>query len=131
MIRGLFQSLFQRRKNEPATAAVTPAPPSAGDDRRDEGRRWGDPVEILVWYQATPKDKATAWVLNRSPGGIGFSLDQEVPEGSMLGVRPTIAPETLGSAEVEVLACQPQAGRFMLSCRFTSQPSDELRALFR
>lgn len=115
---------------QPLAVAGAPASPDAGADRRVGFRRVGNPVEVLVCddkFAAAPK---RGWVVDRSRHGVRLSLMDKVDNGTILQVKPTVAPETVPWLAVEVRNAQPGDQSWEMGCRFMSEPSWELLLLF-
>jgi len=132
-------SIFRwgRRKpqEQPLRAPATPpeeplAPPSTAERRRAP-RRWGDPVQLLLWDGVAGVEPFRGWIVNRSPGGLGISTAQPVAAGTVFQVRVAIAPDSVPWTTVTVRGCYPLTGRWILSCEFVQVPSKEILLLFR
>lgn len=131
---GMF-NLFRRRATFPApspagTGAATASTVSF-TERRQTPRRWGDPIQILLWDEFPGDEPARGWIVNRSTGGLGLSAAQPALEGALLSVRITIAPETIPWTRVQVKGCTPSAGRWILNCQFVETPPREVLLMFR
>jgi hypothetical protein len=100
-------------------------------ERRQSPRRWGDPIQVLIWDDNTVDQPARGWIVNRSSGGLGLSAAQPVLEGMLLGVRISIAPESIPWTRLQVKSCIPSAGRWILGCQFVEPPPQEILLLFR
>jgi hypothetical protein len=132
-------SLFRRGKRQSAEPAPKPATEPAPDveaasstqERRRAPRRWGDPVQLLLWGGIAGTDPFRGWIVNRSPGGLGISSAQPVEVGTCFQVRVAIAPDCVPWVAVSVRGCYPLAGRWILSCEFVKVPSKEILLLFR
>jgi hypothetical protein len=111
-----------------ASAVVSPPPFS---ERRQSPRRWGDPIQVLIWDDNMVHEPARGWIVNRSIGGLGLSAVQPVLEGALLSVRVSIAPQTVPWTHLQVKSCIPSAGRWILGCQFVEPPPQEIRLMFR
>ena len=131
---GIF-NLLRRREvpaaQEPATNAAATASTLSFTERRQSPRRWGDPIQVLIWDENTVDQPARGWIVNRSTGGLGLSAAQPVLEGTLLSVRISIAPTTVPGTRLQVKNCIPSAGRWILSCQFVEPPPQEILLLFR
>jgi hypothetical protein len=109
-----------------------PAPPAEADhaaERRQAPRRaTGVPVHITS-PGALPEPIA-GWVLNGSATGLCLSVEQPVPRGAVLTVRPTKAPPGTPPVQVRVRRCKADARRWALGCRFVQVPPANVLGLF-
>ena len=132
-------SIFRRgkpRPQEPATNQTTeptvdPAVLNQTQERRRTPRRWGDPVQLLLWDGFPGTEPFRGWIVNRSPGGLGISSSQSVAAGTIFQVRVAIAPDSVPWIPVTVRGCYPLAGRWILSSEFVQPPSKDVLLLFR
>src|SRR5437762_13368232 len=113
---GIF-NLFRRRGSLPSPA---PAVNRVGTDstlsfteRRQSPRRWGDPVQVLIWDEIVPAQPTKGWVANRSAGGLGLSAPQPALEGAVLSVRIAAAPDTIPRTRVQVKSCTAVTGHWV------------------
>ena len=87
---GLF-SLFRRREVLPSqlstTTVVSAESTLSFTERRQAPRRWGDPVQVLIWDEYPATQPTRGWIMNRSTGGLGLSAAQSTLEGAILSVR--------------------------------------------
>ena len=123
----LAAGLTYARRRRAAPPAPSPAGPE--EDRRGAPRRaTGVPVHIS---SAAPLPEPIAgWALNGSAGGLCLSVEQPVPRGAVLSVRPTKAPPGTTPVQVRVQRCKPDARRWALGCRFVQVPPANVLALF-
>ena len=131
---GIF-NLFRRRATPPprppvATMASTDSTLSFSE-RRAAPRRWGDPIQVLIWDEIVAGEPIRGWVANRSAGGLGLSAPQAALEGALLSVRIAIAPESIPVTRVQVKSCTPATGRWILGCQFLETPPREVLLMFR
>jgi hypothetical protein len=130
-----FLNLFRRRGAFPAPAQsdtiVSSASTLSFTERRQALRRWGDPIQTLIWDEYPANEPARGWIVNRSTGGLGLSAARPALEGSVLSVRITVAPEAIPWTRVQVKGCNPSAGRWILNCQFLETPSREVLLMFR
>ncbi len=110
-------------------AAPLPREGDAGAERREAPRRdSGVPVHIS---SAVPQSEPVAgWVLNGSATGLCLSVEQPVPRGVILSVRPTKAPPGTPPVQVCVQRCKADARRWALGCCFVQVPPANVRGLF-
>jgi hypothetical protein len=94
-------------------------------DRRAAGRRGGNLVAVFLACAAKPDHVITAWVLDRSLGGLGLLADAAVSIGDVLSVRLASAvPEDPG-LPIEVRHAQQFGSSWRVGCRFLDQASWE------
>jgi hypothetical protein len=98
-------------------------------ERRAAPRRKGNCVEVVV-VEEPVKPAMDGWVRDRSVGGLCLLLDQPVPEGRELQVRPRNTTTTLPWTAVEVRSCRPGEDGFELHCRFIKTPEYNVLLLF-
>jgi hypothetical protein len=131
---GIF-NLFRRRGSSsppaPAANVTSTASTLSFTERREAPRRWGDPIQVLIWDEDPANPSARGWILNRSAGGLGLSWAQPVLEGTLLSVRVANAPESVPWTRLQVKGCTPATGRWMLSCQFIETPPQEVLLMFR
>jgi hypothetical protein len=111
--------------------AVPPIPdiPGPREDWRGAPRRpTGVPVHISS--AASLPEPIAGWVINGSAGGLCLSVEQPVPKGAILSVRPTKAPPGTPPVQVQVQRCKPAARRWALGCRFVQAPPANVLGLF-
>jgi hypothetical protein len=135
---GIF-NLFRRRARLPSRSAAdtvvssstTLLPQVTATERRQAPRRWGDPVQVSIWDGNPANEPARGWIANRSAGGLGLSAAQPFFEGTLLSVRVTVAPDTVGWTRLQVKSCIPATGRWILGCQFVETPPREVLLMFR
>jgi hypothetical protein len=97
-------------------------------DRREAPRRQKH-IKVLVSASADARTPVPGWVLDRSLGGLCLSVPEEVPPGSVLGVRSAAEPEA-GWVEVEVKNCRHVEDAWELHCQFAQPPSHAVLMMF-
>lgn len=118
----------------PVVEKTAPAPDpflaGSATEKRVAARRKGATLE--VWFtdeeQSGPPD--SAWVVDRSLGGLGLCCEHEVPVGSFLRVRPKNAPTMAPWVEVEVRSCKLEDGAWQLGCSYRKVPPYSVLLLF-
>jgi hypothetical protein len=88
-----------------------------GTEQRAGGRRWGNPTEVYL-YLSFSADRVHGLLVNRSTGGVGIYLDQEVQPGTILQVRAADAPSDIPTVRVEVRHCRKVSKGFVVGCQF-------------
>jgi hypothetical protein len=99
-------------------------------EKRVALRRRGNLVEVLVVEGETGEKPWSAWVLDRSTGGLGILVERTIPEGTILNIRPRHAPSTAPWVKVEVKTCRAAEGQFLLHCCFLDTPPWSVLLLF-
>jgi hypothetical protein len=131
---GIF-NLFRRREAfplpTPADTLDAGATTLSFTERRQAPRRWGDPVQVLIWDEYSATEPSRGWIMNRSTGGLGLSAARPSLEGALLSVRVAVAPDTVPWTRVQVKGCNPSAGRWILNCQFFETPLREVLLMFR
>ncbi len=102
---------------------------SAGE-RRASLRRGGNPVAVLISDAETKTPPFHGWVLDRSMGGLCLSVDQEVPQSTVLSVRAANAPANVAWVQVEVKNCRQEGDAWELGCQFLRTPTWGVLLLF-
>lgn len=90
-------------------------------DRRTAPRRKGNRVEVFI-ADDSKKNPVQGWVVDRSMGGLCLIVDSALTEGSVLNVRPRLAPQTAPWTAIEIRSCRPDGGEWEVGCRFLKQP---------
>lgn len=104
--------------------AVAPAPPPPSDDeRRTAPRRKGNPVSVQVTDAQGRGDAFQGWVVDRSSGGVRLLVDQSVPAGMVLSVRPTKCHPSFPWVQVMVKSCRAERSSWNLGCQFVQKLS--------
>jgi hypothetical protein len=91
-------------------------------DRRCAPRRKGNTIEVHVLMDGVEKP-ISAWVLDRSIGGLCFLLEAPLESGTTLKVRPRKADEQLPWTEVTVRSCRPEGAQYEIGCQFHRTPN--------
>jgi hypothetical protein len=98
-------------------------------ERRDTLRRKGTHVKVVLANADATEELGWSWVIDRSMTGLCLKVDQEVPAGTILSVRPLKAPETPW-LQVEVKNCRPMGEHWEIGCQFLRQPAWSVLMLF-
>ena len=101
-------------------------------EQRKSFRRTGSSIEV---FYALPENKSRpqmGWVFDRSVGGVGLVVSEEMAEGLVLAVRPATAPDIVPWVDVEVRSCRPSSdGKgFDLGCKFVKTPPWSVLLMF-
>jgi hypothetical protein len=132
---------FWRRRSAdglpPAPSSATAANDSAlslgppAGERRQSPRRYGDPIQVLIWDGRHGTEPLRGWIVDRSAGGLGISSPEPITNGSFLSIRCALATESIPWIVVVVKNSHSSAGRWMLSCNYVNAPAQEALVLFR
>ena len=98
--------------------------------KRKSARRVGNPIKIHVALEGHTANATSGYVLDRSMGGLGLSLDDGFEAGTKLVVRPAGVIEMTPWYEVEVVRCQQTGEGWQVSCRFIRTPPYSILLLF-
>jgi hypothetical protein len=135
--------IMSRRRGGGGSLPAAPSPKlkgsnPAGDpfvqgtnqERRGALRRGGNPIAILISDAEAHTDPTPGYVVDRSTGGLCLSVPNAVPEGTVLSVRTTNAPQTVPWVQIEVKNCRAVGGEYELGCRFVRTPPWSVMLLF-
>jgi hypothetical protein len=98
--------------------------------RRQTPRGRGTPCRILVTDEAAKTDPYSAYVINRSMGGLCVSLLEPVEVGTTLKVRPT--KDLLNDQWFPVLVkyCRQADAGWEMGCEFVGRTSTNMLLMF-
>jgi hypothetical protein len=113
-----------------ATARHDPFVSGSAGERRATLRRGGNPVAVLITDAEAMERPRYGWVLDRSMGGLGLSVDEPFEKGTILSVRAANAPPNIAWVQVEVRSCRPEGASWDLGCQFLRTPSWGVLLLF-
>jgi hypothetical protein len=113
-----------------AAARPDPFVQGSAGERRATLRRGGNPVAVLITDADVKQRPRYGWVLDRSMGGLGLSVDEPVPQGTILSVRAANAPPNIAWVQLEVRSCRPEGESWDLGCQFLRTPSWGVLLLF-
>ncbi|MBY0527510.1 MAG: PilZ domain-containing protein [Gemmataceae bacterium] len=108
----------------------SPIKPLSSQERRSTPRRKGNPVSVAIADAADESETIQGWVLDRSAGGLRLLVDEAVPAGTLLSVRPSKAPPSFPWVQVKVKSCYPERKSWNLGCQFVQKMSWEDLQLF-
>jgi hypothetical protein len=101
---------------------------SGGAEKRSGRRRWGNPVDVNL--TSPLHSKLHGIVINRSTGGLGIFVDQNIDSGAVLEVRPAEAPFYVPAVEIEVKFCRKVRKQFFIGCEFCKEVPWNVRVWF-
>lgn len=125
-ILALGQHLGRISKKGPAQ----PMRPLATQERRSTPRRRGNPISVSIANGTREANPYQGWVVDRSAGGLRLLVDEAVPAGTLLNVRPTKASPSFPWVQVKVKSCYPERKSWNLGCQFVQKVSWEDLQLF-
>ena len=99
--------------HEPAPVATAEAAlrnsdaSAANSEVKEEGDRRSWPrrkraIQVVLQDAAGHRDPFPAWIMDRSMGGLGLSVDEPIEEGTFLRVRRAAAPTDVPWVDVQV-----------------------------
>ena len=92
------------------------------NELRRTPRRGGNPVEVFYARPEDKRDPRRAWVVDRSIGGLGMHLTEEIAAGTILAVLPVNASEMTPWMDVEVVQCKKIDAAWEVGCKFVKTP---------
>lgn len=110
---------LRNKKAEPRLKPLTT------QERRSTPRRKGNPVSVHVVDGTEMDDPFQGWVVDRSAGGMRLLVDEAMPAGTLLKVRPTKAPAGFPWIQVKVKSCYRERKSWNLGCQFVEKLSWE------
>jgi hypothetical protein len=86
-----------------------------GVERRSSPRRWGNPTQVYLHAPRLAR-RLRGLVINRSDPGLAIFVNQQVPLGTTLTLRPVEAPESVPSVEITVRNCRKIKRNYIIGC---------------
>jgi hypothetical protein len=120
--QALLEQLAKVSKRE---AAPAPVRPLSRAERRATPRRKGNPISVQITNGARTTDAVQGWVVDRSTGGLRLLVDEAVPAGTLLHVRPAKVHAKFPWVQVRVKNCYPERRSWSLGCQFVNKMSWE------
>jgi hypothetical protein len=99
-------------------------------EKRNSIRRTGNPTAVEVMDQGRVMRLTQGWVTDRSSGGLSLLLDDGVPVGTIVSVRPQRVSEMTPWVEVEVRSCRTGNGGWVTGTQFLRTPPWSVLLLF-
>jgi hypothetical protein len=128
LLSGRRKSVFLPILNRPADELSRKR---SAVERRQAVRRAGNPVAVLLTDHPLGSAPVSAWVVDRSRGGLGVQSPRSFAPEITLAVRAVHAPEQTRWTAVRVLDCVELAkGHWMLHCAFVETPPWNVLLLF-
>jgi hypothetical protein len=107
---------------EENSAEFDPFLSGSRDEKRVALRRRGCHIPVLISDSTGTAAAHEAWVVNRSPGGLGLLLQQPVNAGAVLSVRAANATAMIPWVQVQVRSCRQDESGYAVGCQFVKQP---------
>jgi hypothetical protein len=118
---------MQRHGRRPLPSSLRPL---TTPERRATPRRKGNPVSVAITNGDGDAEPMQGWVMDRSSGGMRLLVDDAIPAGTVLQVRPAKAPPSFPWLQVKVKSCYPERKSWNLGCQFVQKVSWELLQKF-
>jgi hypothetical protein len=99
-------------------------------ERRAALRRNGNPTAVLLTDAEAKTEPTPGWVLDRSTGGLGLAVGEQVEPGTLLSIRTVNAPRIVPWIQLEVKTCRAEDGCWELGCQFRKTPPWSVLLLF-
>jgi len=99
-------------------------------DKRRALRRQGNPVAVMISDAEVQIRPYQGMVIDRSMGGLCLGVDQEIPVGTVLSIRPARTAELIPWVQVEVRNSRQIDGFYELGRQFVKTPPSAVLWLF-
>lgn len=99
-------------------------------ERRGAPRRKGGTHVEVQLLPGEGQEPIPGWVLDRSIGGLGILVDQPLPAGAILKVRPRTAVESTPWTDVTVRSCRREGLQYVVGFQFHRTPNWSLLLQF-
>ncbi len=103
--------------SSPLASSQSPTPKADGDRRSWPRRKRA--LQVVLQDAGGEGDPFPAWVMDRSLGGLGLSVDQSLEEGTVLRVRRLNAPADVPWVEIQVKSVRVKESTWEIGCQFT------------
>jgi hypothetical protein len=91
-------------------------------ERRATLRRKGNTVEVLLTH-GNDQPPVSAWVIDRSQGGLCLLVEQPIEPKTSMKVRPRAAGEQGLWIDITVCSCRSDGAQYELGCQFHKTPN--------
>jgi hypothetical protein len=131
---GLFLGRYLSLRGTSADLATEPAEQDQPHDEAYWAEKRSSPrfqvraLRVLLAESPHQTDFVEGVLLNRSLGGLGLSVDREIPAGKILQVCICESEQDNQWAVIEVRYCRPERGRWTLGCKFLETPAASTNA---
>jgi hypothetical protein len=114
-----------------ADGALSSASPSSeGDSDRRSWPRRKRAIQVILQDAGGEGDPFPAWIMDRSIGGLGLSVDQPLEPGTILRVRRATAATDVPWAEIQVKSVRIKENTWEVGCQFTRSHSVDVLMQF-
>jgi hypothetical protein len=111
-------------QDQESQSCADPFDNGSARERRISARRAGKTVKVLISNSTAQGEPEEGVVVNRSLGGLCLELRREIPEDSVLSVRPALVSSDAPWVQVQVKHCKPRNdGAWEIGCQFVRTPS--------
>jgi hypothetical protein len=112
-------SANQATADEESSPTSSESPTAKADNERRSWPRRKRALQVVLQDTGGESDPFPAWVMDRSLGGLGLSVDQPLEEGTMLRVRRRNAPPDVPWVEIQVKSVRIKETTWEVGCQFT------------
>ena len=121
--------------SNPATTPDGVMLSSSSSSERDGGERRSWPrrkraIQVVLQDAAGEGDPFPAWIMDRSIGGLGLSVDQPLETGTVLRVRRATAPTDVPWVDIQVKSVRTKENTWEVGCQFTRSHSVDVLLQF-
>ncbi len=85
---------------------------------------------VVLQDAAGEDDPFPAWIMDRSIGGLGLSVDQPLEPGTVLRVRRATAPTDVPWVDIQVKSVRIKENTWEVGCQFTRSHSVDVLLQF-
>ena len=115
--------------SNPAPAADGVLPSEGDGDRRSWPRR-KRAIQVVLQDAGGEGDPFPAWIMDRSIGGLGLSVDQPLEPGTILRVRRATASTDIPWVDIQVKSVRVKENTWEVGCQFTRSHSVDVLLQF-
>jgi|SRR5712692_9651017 len=101
-----------------SSSSASTAASTESADRRSWPRR-KRAIQVVLQEAGGAGEPFPAWVMDRSIGGLGLSIDQPVEAGTILRVRRPTASADIPWVEIQVKSVRIKETTWEIGCQFT------------
>lgn len=104
-----------------AVADLSSLPSTSASAEREDRRSWPRrkrAIQVVLQDAGGEGDPFPAWVMDRSIGGLGLSVDQPIEPGTMLRVRRPTSSADIPWVEVQVKSVRIKETTWEIGCQF-------------
>lgn len=119
-------------RDEEPEADEPPRKPLRSPFEMDDGETkiGGKPVSVMISNGTASSDPLSGWVIDRPSGGFKILVDDEIPIGSVISVKPNVPSPNAQWVNVCVKSRRPERQSFIITCTFVERPAWAALALF-